>query len=118
MIIPTKKQYQEAKKIIINYELKTDMVQKILEKTSRITKIPLSEIKGKSRKREVVRARQMSMFVSKKITSLGVVYIGYKHNRNHATVTHAVKTIESDLKYAPDRHRLRCMIDRIRNIEK
>ena len=49
-----------------------------------------------SRKREIVQARQLSMYFAKKITKSSLAVIGMQcGNKDHATVLHACKTIEN-----------------------
>ena len=59
--------------------------------------IPFEEIESASRSRAVARARQMIMFALKKSTRMTLSEIGRIFNRNHATVLHAIATIESAL---------------------
>ena len=56
--------------------------------------IETSAINTRSRKREVVLVRQISMFLAKKYLDMSTSKIGqYVGNRDHATVLHACKTI-------------------------
>lgn len=56
----------------------------------------------RTRKREIVQVRQISMFFSKKLTKHSLACIGSEHGgKGHATVLHAIKTI-NDL-YDTDR---------------
>jgi chromosomal replication initiator protein len=59
--------------------------------------ISVEQIKSKTRKREIVQARQISMYFAKKLTNTSLSVIG-KHfgNRDHSTVIHACQTV-SDL---------------------
>jgi chromosomal replication initiator protein len=53
-------------------------------------------ITSKTRKREIVQARQLSMYFAKKITKASLSVIGLQcGNKDHATVLHACKTIEN-----------------------
>lgn len=53
------------------------------------------EIQTQSRKREVVQARQVAMYLARKYTKSSLSSIGAQiGNRNHATVLHACKTVE------------------------
>ena len=53
-----------------------------------------SLISSKSRKREIVQARQIAMFLSKKYTNFSYARIGeLVGNKDHATVLHACKTV-------------------------
>jgi chromosomal replication initiator protein len=96
----------------INMELAHKVVGKsinIAEKTITITSIQeavcdyynlsIKDIQTKSRKREVVQARQIAMYLARKYTKNSLSSIGEQiGNRDHATVLHACKTI-GDLLY-------------------
>ena len=56
--------------------------------------ISIDHIIGKTRKRNIVIARQLGMYFAKKMTELSLKEIG-RHfgNRDHTTVMHSIKTI-------------------------
>lgn len=88
-----------AKEMIDKYvkstakEISIEYIQKIV---CDYFKISIEEINAKTRKREVVQARQLCMFFSKKYTKLPLSSIGaYCGNKNHATVLHACRTISN-----------------------
>ena len=57
-----------------------------------------SAIQSKSRKRDVVQARQISMFLAKSHTELSANKIGSLiGGKDHATVLHACKTVKGQL---------------------
>ncbi|SMC75432.1 chromosomal replication initiator protein DnaA [Moheibacter sediminis] len=59
-------------------------------------KIPIDEIQSKTRKRDVVQARQLAMYFAKKFTKASLSSIGSQiGNRDHATVLHACKTVKN-----------------------
>lgn len=56
----------------------------------------LENVQSRVRKREIVQTRQLIMYFSKKYTHASLAIIGTKcGNKDHATVLHACKTIES-----------------------
>jgi len=58
-------------------------------------KIPLGDIIGKSRKKEIALARHIAMFMTHKILKLTLEEIGhYFDNRDHSTVIHGIKKID------------------------
>ncbi|HON18579.1 MAG TPA: chromosomal replication initiator protein DnaA [Salinivirgaceae bacterium] len=58
-------------------------------------KIPVDEIKGRSRKREIVLVRQISMYFAKELTKDSLASIGKNiGGRDHATVLHACKSVK------------------------
>jgi chromosomal replication initiator protein len=53
-------------------------------------------LKSKTRKREVVQARQIAMFFSKKLTKSSLANIGaHCGGKDHATVLHACRTVNN-----------------------
>ncbi|MDR1120555.1 MAG: chromosomal replication initiator protein DnaA [Dysgonamonadaceae bacterium] len=87
-----------AKRVVsqsIKIEEKKITIEKIQDVVSGFYKIELRDIHSKSRKQEIVQARHLSMFLSKKYTGFSYSHIGLKiGNRDHATVLHACKTVQ------------------------
>jgi len=93
----------------ITLELAKQMIDKFVKNTSReisidyIQKIvcdyfglPLETINSRTRKREIVQARQLAMFFSKKHTKSSLATIGlHCGNKDHATVLHACRTVNN-----------------------
>ncbi len=91
----------------ITMELARQMIDKFVKNTTKeisidyIQKVvcdyfglPVDQIHAKTRKREVVQARQVAMYFSKKHTKSSLATIGLQcGNKDHATVLHACKTI-------------------------
>ncbi len=74
-------------------EITIDYIQKVVCDT---LDLPVDTIQQTSRKREIVQARQLSMYFAKKITKSSLAVIGMQcGNKDHATVLHACKTIEN-----------------------
>lgn len=79
----------------IKFEKKRITVQKIQETVCDFFNIKKDLIQSASRKREIVQARQVTMFFIKKMTELSLSQIGSQvGNRNHATVLHACNTVK------------------------
>ncbi|MEL7600969.1 MAG: chromosomal replication initiator protein DnaA [Proteiniphilum sp.] len=80
----------------IKYERKRITVQKIQDTVSEFFNIKKELIQSSSRKREIVQARQVTMYFIKKHTELSLSQIGVQvGNRNHATVLHACNTVKN-----------------------
>jgi chromosomal replication initiator protein len=93
----------------ITLELAKDMIDKLIKNTKReisidyIQKIvctyfniPVDHIQSKTRKREIVQARQVAMFFSKSMTKASLATIGSQiGGKDHATVLHACKTVNN-----------------------
>jgi chromosomal replication initiator protein len=74
-------------------EITIEYIQKIV---CDYYKIPVELIQGKTRKREIVQARQVSMFFSKNLTKASLASIGsHIGGKDHATVLHACKTVNN-----------------------
>lgn len=73
-------------------------IEDVVKKVSEISKVSEIEIVGKSRKMEVAEARQVSMYLCRKIIGTSLNNIGvYFGGRDHSTVIHAVKTINDKI---------------------
>lgn len=88
-----------AKKMIDKFvkntsrEISIDYIQKVV---SDYFGLPLEAIHSKTRKREIVQARQLAMYFSKKLTKASLATIGlHCGNKDHATVLHACRTVNN-----------------------
>ncbi|MDR0969786.1 MAG: chromosomal replication initiator protein DnaA [Lentimicrobiaceae bacterium] len=74
-----------------SHDISIDYIQKIV---CDYFGMSVDLIGRKTRKREIVQARQLAMFFSKKHTKLSLATIGLQcGNKDHATVLHACKTV-------------------------
>ncbi|MBE9480711.1 MAG: chromosomal replication initiator protein DnaA [Bacteroidetes bacterium] len=74
-------------------EISIDFIQKVV---CDYFNISLENINSKTRKREIVQARQLAMYFSKKHTKSSLATIGiHCGNKDHATVLHACKTVNN-----------------------
>jgi len=72
-------------------EISIDFIQKII---CDYFNIPVDQLNSKTRKRDIVQARQLAMFFSKKLTKSSLATIGlHCGNKDHATVLHACRTV-------------------------
>ncbi|MBQ8672480.1 MAG: chromosomal replication initiator protein DnaA [Bacteroides sp.] len=86
-----------AKRIVrkvMHNESKVITVDDIIGTVCKHFNVDVATLHAKSRKREVVQARQVAMFLAKKHTDLSTTKIGALiGGRDHATVLHACKTV-------------------------
>lgn len=74
-------------------EITIEFIQKVV---CEYYKIPVDQMQGKTRKREIVQARQISMYFSKNLTKSSLASIGSCiGGKDHATVLHACKTVNN-----------------------
>ena len=87
-----------AKKVVRNLVTITEKkhtIKNIRDLVCEYFKLPTESLLSKSRKREVVQARQIAMYFSKQLTKESLTTIGNTiGQRNHATVLHACKTVK------------------------
>jgi chromosomal replication initiator protein len=93
----------------VNIELARKMIDKFVKNTAKEVSIdyiqkvvcdyfdmPIELMKSKTRKREVVQARQIAMYFSKKMTKSSLANIGMNcGGKDHATVLHACRTVNN-----------------------
>ena len=91
----------------ITLELACDMINKLVKNSKRelsidyiskvvcdYFKLPINQLQTRTRKREIVQARQLAMYFSKNFTKSSLASIGSQiGNKDHATVLHAYKTV-------------------------
>ena len=86
-----------AKTVIKNFikDIETEVgIDYIQKSVSEYYGIHSDELKAKTRKKEIVIARQMAMYFSKEFTNHSLKSIGYHFGgRDHSTVIHAVQTV-------------------------
>jgi chromosomal replication initiator protein len=95
-----------AKKIIKNFvksisrEVSIDFIQKAV---CEFYEVPVEKLKEKTRKRQVVQARQLSMYLAKTFTKNSLKVIG-KHfgGRDHSTVIHSCQMVQNMMDIDPD----------------
>jgi len=74
-------------------EVSIDFIQKVV---SDYFELPIELLKSKTRKREVVQARQIAMYFSKSLTKASLANIGlHCGGKDHATVLHACRTVNN-----------------------
>ncbi|MBL7944056.1 MAG: chromosomal replication initiator protein DnaA [Flavobacteriales bacterium] len=93
----------------VNLDLAKQMIDKFVKNTAREVSIdyiqkvvcdyfdlPIELLKSKTRKREIVQARQIAMFFAKKMTKSSLASIGaHCGGKDHATVLHACRTVNN-----------------------
>lgn len=89
---------QHIVKGVVHNETKPITIDNILKVVCSHFGLETSAIHTKSRKREVVQARQIAMYLAKNHTDFSTSKIGkFIGNKDHATVLHACKTVKGQL---------------------
>jgi chromosomal replication initiator protein len=91
-----------AKEVLKNIvkEIQTDVSVDFIQKTvAEYFKVDLESMKSKTKKREIVIPRQVSMYLCKRYTQLTLALIGENFGgRDHSTVIHALESVEDMMK--------------------
>lgn len=99
---PTLIKEDEIKKIL-NRQIKykqgsvEQTTQHLIQKICRKLKFDQTEILSNSRKKDVVYKRNIVIYLIKKLSNLSHQEIGEIFNRNHSTITHSIKQIETKM---------------------
>lgn len=87
-----------AREVIKNFVTETSReitIESILDLVADHFKVPSEKLAGKTRKREVVIARQLSMFLAKKMTNQSLKAIGEAFGgRDHSTVIYSCRAVQ------------------------
>lgn len=95
-----------------NIESPKTSISKITKAVCREFKTSLKEIRSANRSQQIVLPRQCAMFLSRELTGESLAKIAIYFNRkNHSTVIHACRQIQTDLEKSPG---LRQQISRIK----
>lgn len=82
--------FKEAKPIKETFEV-------ILSTTARKFEVTVEEILGKSRTKQIKTARNVCMYIIKKVLDLSLPQIGTMMNRDHSTVHSNIETVENEI---------------------
>ena len=82
-------------------------LSKITQTVARQMGIKTADLRSSSRKQLVVRGRSLAMYIARQATSKSLTDIGkYFGGRDHSTVLHSIRKIESSLQDDADLHRV------------
>ncbi|KAA3617175.1 MAG: chromosomal replication initiator protein DnaA [Calditrichaeota bacterium] len=74
----------------------------IVEYCAKVFDVPKDHIRAKSRKRNIVKARQVAMYLSKQLTNHSLVSIGLHFGgRDHSTVIHGIDSVTQQISEEP-----------------
>lgn len=72
-------------------------IKQVLAATATFHQLSLDDLLGKGRSKEVVRARQVAMYLAREETEASLPQIGEALGRNHSTILHGYKKIASEI---------------------
>lgn len=88
-------------------------IQAIKEEVATYYRVPLGELEGPSRKKEVAFARQIAIYLARELTDASFPALGRAFGgRDHTTATHAYQKVQELLRAAP---LLRAEVDELRS---
>lgn len=89
----------EAISIIDPGNIPTDaLIERILGAVSRAYGISIDQMKSKKRNEPITKARQVAIYVIRKLTDLTISNIGEIFSLNHATVSFSISKVETNIK--------------------
>lgn len=110
---PSLEQAEEVVSRIVEITPTAISHEEIANKVGALCNVTIADIVGPSRQKDIAHARQIAMYLSKRMTGKSLIEIGkYYGNRSHATVLHAISIIEEQLKFEPV---LKRQIDKLEN---
>ena len=85
-------------------EKKKDItIDMILKEVSNYYSVKMSDIKSEKRIRSFMIPRQVSIYLSRRLTDLSLVSIGEKFGgKDHATIIHSIKRVENEMRIKKD----------------
>ncbi|MEK7094159.1 MAG: helix-turn-helix domain-containing protein, partial [Patescibacteria group bacterium] len=102
--------YQESKKIEVGGKVVEEIIdnsinnfshkvnpEQVLAAVAEFFNIPLSDLVGRRRQKEVVEPRQIGMYLLRDILNLSYPYIGERMGRDHTTAIHAYEKINHEV---------------------
>jgi chromosomal replication initiator protein len=94
--MPSLRERQKAMKEKNNY------VDNIIKEICKFYYLSVDEVIGKSRKREIVKARFIAIYIIRMETDFKLSAIGRIFNRDHSTILHSIRIITNTLKLKYD----------------
>ncbi len=90
---------KETLKLSSEEEEKIVTIDQIAKATAQYFKIPLADLKSKSRNQDITRARHIAMYLSRIVANAKQQEIGsFFGGRDHSSVIHAVSKVKEDIK--------------------
>ncbi|XP_060085532.1 chromosomal replication initiator protein DnaA-like [Ylistrum balloti] len=78
-------------------------VDRILKVVAELHHIRVSDLRGKSRKKNIARPRQIAMHLCRELTSLSLPEIGHRFGgKDHTTVLHSIRKIDQLIQEDPE----------------
>lgn len=75
----------------------------IIQGTANYYEVDIDELcHSASRRKELIKAKHIAMYSCKKLTRLSLGAVGRLFNRDHATVLHAIRSVEDQMTVYPD----------------
>lgn len=86
------------KQLIAETQLRPVTIDLIIECVCDRYNVTLDDLLSKKRSKQIAYPRQIAMYVSRKLLDISLVSIASSFGKDHSTVMHGIKKIESDIK--------------------
>jgi len=87
-------------------------VEEVQKEVAKFYKLSAEELRGPRRQKQLVRARQVAMYLARKLTNASFPEIGTRFRRDHSTVMASCEKVESEM---GSDHQLRKEVDELAN---
>ena len=98
-LVPSQNRKEFTKVYEYLHKVEDAQENELLEKVGKHFHVPVADIKGTRKFRDVVFARQMFMTTVRVCTTKSLMDVARLVERDHATVSHALKTLRVDYEY-------------------
>ena len=83
---------------IVSQKLRIEDIQRI---SGKVYQVSVEDIVGKSRKKKVVKARNLAIYLSRHYLQKNLKELARSFRRTHSTILHSLECVERDLKISP-----------------
>ncbi|MBW1917160.1 MAG: chromosomal replication initiator protein DnaA [Deltaproteobacteria bacterium] len=92
-----------AEEVLHNFRVTTDSLsmEAIQRLTCKVYQISLEELTGRSRKKKLVRSRNLAIYLCRHYTQKTLKELARAFRRTHSTILHALDKVERELKISP-----------------
>lgn len=94
--------YKRIRESVANFKESTS-IDTIASRVCMVSGIPVEDLQLKTRKRDVIDARQLTMYFARKYNRGSLAFIGRSlGGKDHTTVIHAIKTVKNLYEINPE----------------
>ncbi|OPX20021.1 MAG: chromosomal replication initiator protein DnaA [Desulfobacca sp. 4484_104] len=103
MLLPAPISLQLAEEVLSDFRVATGRLsmEKIQQLTCQVYQVSLEELTGRSRKKKLVRSRNLAIYLCRHYTQKTLKDLARAFKRTHSTILHALDKVERELQISP-----------------